>query len=270
MLISTTSPASALPGCSAVIVNYRTPDLVIECVRSIERYAIVPVGMIYVVDNGSDDGSVERIAAECPDVHLLRTENNGFGHGVNFGVRATNSELVLVLNPDTEFVDRSIEKVAALMAEDVTIGIAGLDLRNPDGTRQYSARTAYDMLDILIRRTPLKKMWPFSVRNERHLMTDRWTGRTFDADWVMGTGFVIRREAFDQVSGMDTDFFLYMEDVDLCLRMRKANRRVVAVVDSILIHHHQRASADAPLSKTGRMHMQSLLHFIRKNGMAPL
>ena len=256
----------ALPGASAVIVNYRTPELVAKCVRSLLAHGIVPMEAICVVDNGSNDGSVERIAAECPGVQLIKTENHGFGHGVNMGVRATTGELVLVLNPDTAFVDQSIEKVAKLL-KDPAIGIAGLDLRNPDGTRQWSARRFYSVLDVIIRRSPLKRFGTFRRRNDRHLMTDGWKGHAFDADWVIGTGFVVRRAAFNAVKGMDTRFFLYMEDVDLCLRVRRAGWRVVAAVGSVLIHDHQRASAGSPVSVTALTHLRSLAWFIRKHGM---
>lgn len=266
--MSPSSVANALPKCSAVIVNYRTPVLVASCIESIRRHNIVPDSAIVVVDNGSGDGSASRIAEAFPEIRLLREqENRGFGQGVNLGVAATGDDVVLVLNPDTLFVDRSVEKAAALLRADPTIGIVGLDLRNPDLTRQFSARRFYSLFDVVLRRTPLKAIGPFVRRNARHLMTDCWRGDAFDADWVMGTGFLIRRAAFDAVNGMDTKFFLYMEDVDLCLRVNKAGWRVVAAVDGVLVHDHQRASASGPLSRTGRMHLKSLARFIKKHGM---
>ena len=260
----------ALPACSVVIVNYQTPELVASCVESIRKHSIVPDSAVVVVDNGSADGSATRIANECPGIRLLREKDNlGFGHGVNVGVAATDDDIILVLNPDTRFVDRSVEKAAALMRADPTIGIVGLDLRNPDQTRQFSARRFYSLLDVVLRRTPLKQFRPFERRNARHLMMDSWNGEAFETDWVMGTGFLIRRAAFDAVNGMDTTFFLYMEDVDLCLRVRKAGWRVVAVVDGVLVHDHQRASASGILSPTGRAHLKSLAYFIRRHGMRP-
>lgn len=258
----------ALPATTALVVNFRTPELVARCVASMRRHAIVPDEAICIVDNGSGDGSADRIAMLCPDVRLVRSEkNDGFGSGVNLGVAATAGDLVLVLNPDTEFTDRSVERAAALMRSDPTIGIVGLDLRNPDGTRQWSARRDYTGLDVLVRRTPLKRVPPFARRNARHLMQDAWRGEAFDADWVMGTGFLIRRAAFEEVGGMDTGFFLYMEDVDLCARVRAAGWRVVAAVDAVLIHDHQRSSASGLISPAARNHLASLRRYVRKHGM---
>jgi len=264
------SARDATHACDAVIVNFRTPELVVSCVRSIRDHDIIPNDQIVVVENGSGDDSATRLRAELPDIPLVVTQDNqGFGAGVNLGVAHTQSEFILVLNPDTRFVDRSFAKAVALLRADPTIGIVGLDLRNVDTSRQYSARRFYSLVDIAIRRSRLKRLAPFARRDARHLMTRSWVGDSFAADWVMGTGFVIRRAAFDAVGGMDTDFFLYMEDVDLCQSVADAGWRVVAAVDAVLIHDHQRASASGPLSRSGRQHLRSLARYVRKHGMRP-
>ena len=256
--------------CDAVIVNYRSPDLVATCVRSIREHAVVPDDRVIVVENGSGDDSATRLRAALPDTRLIvAADNGGFGAGVDLGVMRSSAAFVLVLNPDTRFVDRSMAGALALLRDDPTIGIVGLDLRNVDGSRQFSARRFYSLLDIVIRRSPLKRMPFLARRDARHLMTRSWSGRAFEADWVMGTGFVVRRAAFDAVGGMDTNFFLYMEDVDLCRRIADAGWRVVAAVDAVLIHDHQRASASGPLSWSGRQHLRSLVRYIRKHGMRP-
>ncbi|TCQ02856.1 glycosyltransferase family 2 protein [Sphingomonas sp. PP-CC-3A-396] len=256
--------------CDAVIVNFRTPELVVSCIGSIREHDILPDARIVVVENGSGDDSAARLKAELPEIPLVITQDNeGFGAGVNLGVAHTHSEFVLILNPDTRFVDQSFVKAIELLRADPTIGIVGLDLRNVDTSRQYSARRFYSLIDVAIRRTPLKRLAPFARRDARHLMTRNWVGNSFAADWVMGTGFVVRRAAFDAVGGMDTDFFLYMEDVDLCQRVADAGWRVVAAVDAVLIHDHQRASASGPLSRSGRQHLRSLARYVRKHGMRP-
>jgi N-acetylglucosaminyl-diphospho-decaprenol L-rhamnosyltransferase len=260
------------PDCDAIIVNFRSPDLVESCVGSILDQGIVAADRIIVVENGSADDSADRLRASLPPrVKLLVSEQNGgFGAGVNLGMAAAEAAYVLVLNPDTRFVDGSFDKALALLRDDPTIGIVGLDLRNVDGSRQYSARRFYSLLDILIRRSSLKHARLFARRVKRHLMTESWHGAVFDTDWVMGTGFVIRRTAFNAVGGMDTGFFLYMEDVDLCRRVRDAGWRVVAAVDAVLVHDHQRASAAGPLSWSGRRHLTSLARYIRKHGISIL
>lgn len=250
---------------SVVIVNYRTPDLTIKCVRSLIRNAVAAPEDIIVVENASGDGSADAIAAaiECTLVHAAA--NGGYGAGINLGMRHARNELVLCLNPDTYFTDSDVLGVERIFAQQPSLGLLGLDLRYPDGERQYSARRDYSLLDVLLRRTPLGGWGAGRRLVDRHLMKDAWGGGIFSADWVMGTGFVVRRAAFEAAGGMDTDFFLYMEDVDLCVRLRNAGWRVAAVPGIRLVHDHQRASSGALLSVAARRHLRALRTFMRKH-----
>jgi len=249
-----------------VIVNYRTPDLTMKCVESIMRMGVAPLEDIIVVENASPDDSAARLTRELAGVRLICAERNGgFSAGINIGAAAANREFVLVLNPDTYFVDRSIDQAIAEFDARPDVGLVGLNLVYPDGSRQFSARRFYSMLDIVGRRSPLGRYWPLKGRVARHMMISAWESCTpFDADWVMGTGFVIRRELFEKIGRMDEAFFLYMEDVDLCARVWGAGYRVVCVPEARLVHDHQRSSAAGAFSSAGRMHLQSLAIFRKK------
>ena len=226
---------------------------------------------IIVVDNASPDDSASILALELDGVQLICSERNGgFSSGINIGVRAANLEYVLVLNPDTYFIDESIDQALEVLDTKPEVGLVGLNLIYPDGSRQYSARRFYSMLDIIARRLPLGRYWPLKKRLERHMMISDWvSGLPFDADWVMGTGFIIRRDLFEKIGGMDESYFLYMEDVDLCARVWGEGYRVVCVPEAKLVHDHQRSSAAGPFSAAGRLHLQSLVTF-RKKYSVPL
>lgn len=251
---------------NAVIVNYRTPDLTLKCVASILAHGVAAPEDVVVVENASPDDSHARLAAELPGVRLIRAASNGgFGAGVNLGAAACEREFVLVLNPDTYFEDTSLDTALALLDRRPEVGLAGLDLVYPGGERQYSARRFYSLLDVLGRRLPLGRYWPVKGRIDRHMMRAAWAdGAPFDAEWVMGTGFVVRRALFEALGGMDEAYFLYMEDVDLCARVWQAGARVVCVPGARLVHDHQRSSAAGPLSWAGRMHLKSLRRFMGK------
>lgn len=258
----------ATPEVAVVIVNYRSAKLVADCVASLRRQQFSFNYEVIVVDNASGDGSIDVIRQTVPNVIIVESPNNdGFGSGVNKGIAAASGRYILVLNPDTEFIDTSLERALQIFAEDDRLAIVGLDLHYPDGTRQFSGRRFYSLLDVVIRRTPLKILPPFSIRNRQHLMTSRWSERFFYTDWVLGTGFVARRDALDDVGGMDDDFFMYMEDVDLCWRLWDKNWRVAVAVNAVLIHHHQRDSAQSPFSRSARWHLASLRTFRRKHSM---
>ncbi|MFM0640725.1 glycosyltransferase family 2 protein [Paraburkholderia metrosideri] len=252
---------------SAIIVNYKTADLTMNCVRSLTEFGVVHAEDIVVIDNASPDDSFKRLREVLPSgVRLARAAvNRGFGAGVNFGMVGCKQDLVLVLNPDTYFVDYSIAKALEVFNENLDVGIVGLDLKYPNGIRQYSARRFYSLLDIVGRRSRLGRLRHFQKRTIQHLMLESWEfDQPFDADWVMGTGFIIRRHMFENLGGMDEKYFLYMEDVDLCARTWQSGSRVVCVPGAQLMHQHQRVSVAGPFSLAGKRHLQSLLHFRNK------
>lgn len=250
---------------SVVIVNFRTPELTIKCVRSLLEHRVAAPEDIIVVENASGDKSAERIRASVDCTLIEAKENHGYGDGLNIGVRHARHDLVLCLNPDTYFTDDHVLRVEQIFAAEPRLALLGLDLRYPSGERQYSARRDYSLLDVLLRRTGLGNTALGSRVIDRHLMKDAWDDGIFSADWVMGTGFVVRRAAFEAVGGMDTEFFLYMEDVDLCRRLRDGGWRVAASPDIQLIHDHQRASGKKLWSKAAQLHLNALRVFMRKH-----
>lgn len=250
-----------------IIVNYRTPELTLKCVDSILRQGIAAAADIIVVENASPDDSFSRLKDGLPSgVQLVpASHNGGFSSGINTGAALATHEFILVLNPDTYFEDACISKALDLFTADSSIGLLGLDLTYPNGERQFSARRFYSVLDIVGRRSPLGRFWPIRQRVEKHMMLRAWEeGSPFDADWVMGTGFVIRRALFEKIGRMDEAYFLYMEDVDLCARVWGAGSRVVCAPGVRLIHDHQRSSSAGPLSGAGKMHLRSLGIFLKK------
>jgi len=251
---------------SAVIVNYCTPDLTKTCVQSLRQWKIARDDQIIVVDNASPDGSLARLREELDGIKVLDAgRNGGASYGVNIGAKEALCEYLLVLNPDTYFIDDSINIALNVFEEKADVGLIGLDLIYPDGCRQFSARRFYSVMDILARRLPIGRYWPFNVKLDKHMMRSAWEGDTpFDADWVMGTGFIIRRDLFHRIGCMDDSYFLYMEDVDLCARVWLSGSRVVCVPNARLVHHHQRSSASGIFSWAARTHIKSLLTFSRK------
>lgn len=251
---------------SPVIVNYRTPDLTLKCVESIVQMGVARREDIIVVENASPDDSAVRLTRELIGSQLIcARQNGGFSAGINIGVAAARHEFVLVLNPDTYFIDKSIEQAIAEFDAKPDVGLVGLNLVYPDGRLQYSARRFYSVLDIVGRRLPLGRYWPLKKRVDRHMMLASWTsGAPFEADWVMGTGFIIRRVLFEEIGRMDEAFFLYMEDVDLCARVWGAGYKVLCVPAARLVHDHQRSSAAGAFSAAGRMHLSSLAMFRKK------
>jgi N-acetylglucosaminyl-diphospho-decaprenol L-rhamnosyltransferase len=252
-----------------VIVNYKTYDLTMQCVQSLLAHGIALPNHIVVVDNDSPDGSGQRLHGSVPaGVNVILSKiNGGFGAGVNLGVAALHTDLVLILNPDTYFLRNNMHVVREAFEQRPRLGVVGLKLINPDGSLQYSARRFYSLPDILARRTALGKLAPMRRLVRSHLLKRKWYGGPFEADWVMGTGFVVRRSAFEQVGRMDEGYFLYFEEVDLCARMWVNGWRVLALPEAELVHEHQRASNAGALSVSGKTHLRSMVRFFAKFGV---
>jgi hypothetical protein len=269
-----TNASSALlpePNASlgVVIVNYQTFDLTMQCVASLLERGIALPQHIVVVDNDSPDGSGVRLDSSLPAgvVRVLSRINGGFGAGVNLGAAALRTDLVLVLNPDTYFLRNDMDTVRRLFDQRPRLGVAGLKLINPDGSLQYSARRFYSLPDILARRTLLGRFAPMRRLARSHLLQRKWRDAPFEADWVMGTGFIVRRSAFEQIGRMDEGYFLYFEEVDLCARMWAHGWRVMAVPQVELVHEHQRSSKAGLLTFSGQTHVRSMFRFFSKFGV---
>lgn len=253
---------------NTVIVNYNSYKLTINCINSILNHKICSPEDIIVVDNLSPDDSVVELkrffeSTNLP-IKLYQSQvNNGYSSGVNAGAQLADKEFILVLNPDTYFNDNKLNLILDRFDCDNKLGIAGLDLCYPNGERQFAARRFYTIVDILVRRSgPLQKFWPFSKILGRHLMMTEWlVGKPFEADWVMGTGFIIRRSTFNSIGRMNEKYFLYMEDVDLCARVWDAGLKVVCFPNVSLVHDHQRSSAKGFLNNATKRHLKSLLLF---------
>ena len=252
---------------NAIIVNYRSPDLTLNCVNSILKHNITKAHNIIVVENGSGDNSEQQLRKTLPaDVQLVVTKNNGgFSAGINLGARQASQDYLLVLNPDTYFLDNPFLKVLDIFQNKPKVGLIGLDLIYPTLQRQYSARKFYCLLDIIARRSILGKIWPLNTWVKQHLMFKEWeSAAPFYADWVMGTGFIVRRSVFERIGRMDEAFFLYMEDVDLCARIWKAGYKVMCIPQANLVHDHQRSSNQSLFNKFRMMHLKSLMIFMNK------
>jgi N-acetylglucosaminyl-diphospho-decaprenol L-rhamnosyltransferase len=248
-----------------IIINYRTTELLVRCVNSILTHKVATIQNIIIVENKSPDNSFERLSTLFPSSKLIAAPSNrGYGAGVNLGARSAISDYIVILNPDTYFESNSLSGVVEFLDNHANVGIVGFDLVNADGSRQFSARRFYCLLDVIARRCP----FPIGALNscvDAHLMIEAWAGQEpFDAEWVMGAGLVIRRDLFNRIGGMDERYILYMEDVDLCARVWNEQYRVVCIPGAKLVHDHQRASAQNPLSRSARLHLASLFRFGQK------
>jgi len=201
---------------SIVIVSYNTLDLLRDCLLSI----LPQLGIrdeVIVVDNASGDGSADMVANQFENVTLLaNNENLGFGKANNRGIALANGDLIWLLNPDTRLMPASLDNAVGFMAANPSMGMAGTALIYSDGSPQSSVERSYP-----------------GHRYARQMLG----GLPGTIAWVMGASILARREVLAAVGGFDEQFFLYGEEVDLCLMVRKKGWPIGFIADSVVVHH---------------------------------
>lgn len=222
--------------CAVVIVNYRTPDLVSNCLRAVTAHRPAEV---VVVDNASGDGSPDLVRNRHPEVTVVeRQANDGFAAAVNSGFRATSAGTVVVLNPDTEPRPGALARLVAHLAANPRTGVAAPRLTYGDGTPQPSAYRRFPGLAMLfvdlclpvgfvVQRFP--RLDPYRV--SPHGLHDG-----APVAHVTGAALAIRRSAYDAAGPFDEGFFLYLEETEWQQRVRAAGYSVEVVPSAEVVH----------------------------------
>jgi GT2 family glycosyltransferase len=227
-------------GLGIVIVSYNTVNLLRNCLSSLRT---CPLSLqIVVVDNASPDGSAAMVQAEFPEVQLLaNNENRGFAAASNQGLRALGfpsgdaPAYALLLNPDTEVQEGALERLVDFMEGHPRTGATGPRLLNPDGTIQENAFTFPTLWMSFFDFFPLHGRLYHSRLNGRY---PEMHGETaFPIDHPLGACLILRRETLQEVGLLDEAFFIYVEEVDLCYRIKEAGWDVYHVPDARVIHY---------------------------------
>ncbi|WP_263971762.1 glycosyltransferase [Leptolyngbya ohadii] len=230
---------------AVVVLNYRTADLTIGCLKSlVPEIETLPETQVYVVDNCSADGSAEKIAAAIAAAEwqwatfLPLSQNRGYAAGNNAAIRQilsgeTLPDYILLLNPDTIVRPGALSALVEFMERHPEAGIAGSRLEDLDGTPQRSAfrfPSVFSELDDGLRLGVVSKL------------LESWTvappvpESECETDWVAGASMIVRRSVWEQVGLMDEDYFLYFEELDFCLAAKRSGWSCWYVPQSRVVH----------------------------------
>ncbi len=265
-------PVDVTSDLGVVILNWNTRDLLRDCLRSV--FSSRGIGCrVVVVDNASPDGSADMVAAEFPQAELIRNPlNNGYAAGNNLGLRALGFDkgrmdgprYALLLNPDTVVPPDAFARMVAHLDEHPEAGVAGPRLVLPDGRLDLACRRSFPTPEVaFFRLTGLSLLFPRSRLFGRYNLTYLDPGQETEVDSVVGAFMLVRREAIARVGLLDEHFFMYGEDLDWALEIRKAGWNARYFPDVSVLHVKRAASRRS--SKAQIAFHEAMLYFYRKH-----
>jgi N-acetylglucosaminyl-diphospho-decaprenol L-rhamnosyltransferase len=252
-------PEAQRTAIAVVVVNYESGPALLRCV---EGWKADGAAEMVIVDNGSRDGSVERVRARFPELEVVVPGGNlGYGSAANRGVAAAVSPMILVCNPDLEVRPGALAALAGALDQDPRCALVGPMIRTTGGERYPSARQFPSLVDagghaLFGIFAPGNR---FTRSYQQADLGDRHDGPV-KVDWLSGACFLARRSAFEQVGGFDEAYFMYAEDVDLCWRLADAGW-TVSWVPGAEVTHLQGVSTDHHPYRMILEHHRSLLRF---------
>jgi hypothetical protein len=247
---------------SVVYVNYNTRGLLKQSLKHL--YLMKPAidFEVIVVDNASEDGSVEMVRDFFPEVKVLAlSENIGYAAGANLGLAKAGGQYVAIFNADIFILSGSLEAAVNFLDNHPAAGLVGPKLMNADKSLQYSCYRFPKFYTPLLRRTFLGATAFGKKELARYLMQDYDHLESREVDWLLG-GALIGRVSVLRRFGLDERYFLYFEDTDLGQRLKARGVKIVYLPSAQMIHLHRRESADAVLwkslfNKMMRIHIRS-------------
>jgi hypothetical protein len=242
---------------SAIVVSHGHRRELAECLP-----ALAPqVDEIVVVAN---------VPGSLPDdTHGGRVVQNsgplGYAANLNRAIAETTGELVLVNNPDAVPEPGAVIVLAEFMNEHARCGIAGPRLVNPDGSWQPSRRRFPTVGGTLVRRTPLRQVFPPLERQRAHYELDERPEEPVEADWMLGGSLLLRRAMLDELGGYDAGFRMYGEEIDLCYRAARAGWERWYVPQAVVRHRWDALTDQTFWTRRTLWHWRSIMRFVRKH-----
>ncbi len=247
---------------AAIVVTYNSADDLPVCLTSL---ALAGLDEVVVVDNASVDDSA-CVAAEYGANVVCSPQNRGYASAVNRGAAAVRADTYLVLNPDTEVSAHLLPVLRERLRQEADVAVVGPLVRNPDQTVQLSCRR-FPSVTAGVLHGFLGLVWENNPFSRWYLMADWDHASPSDVDWVSGAAMLIRREAFEEVGGFDEGYFMYVEDVDFCWRLRQAGWRVAYEPRACVSHVGGTSSTKAPY-RLLIAHHRSMLRFEKRRRSA--
>jgi GT2 family glycosyltransferase len=243
---------------SILIVNWNTRDLLSQCLFSV--YAHPPAGSfeVIVVDNASADGSAAMVRRCFSQITLIENDQNpGFAAANNQAIALSRGRYLLLLNPDTIVYPGALSALITFMDQNPAAGAAGSMLLNPDGSLQPSCHPEPTLTRELWRLFHLDKLKPYALYPMETWPADQ----PREVDTIQGAALLIRRSVVDEVGLLDDRYFMFSEEVDWCVRIRRAGWPIYWVPQSRVIHFGGQSTGQVATAMFVQLYRGKLQYF---------
>jgi N-acetylglucosaminyl-diphospho-decaprenol L-rhamnosyltransferase len=257
--------SAGVPDCSVIIVNHHSEVLLRACLESLPA-AAHPVSFEVIVVDNSGTARASGALDALPAVRLLDAGGNvGFARACNLGIAVARGRHLLLLNPDTVAHPGAVATLSRHLDLFPEAGVVAARLLDPDGALQYSCRRFPGPLSILFGRYALlTRLFPRNTVSRDYLYLE-WDHATLRAvDWASGACLMARRDVLDRVGGLDDGYFLFVEDMDWCRRVRDAGLDVLYVPQAEVTHRIGASRGPVPPRVMWERH-RSMLRYVRKH-----
>ncbi|MFA6271794.1 MAG: glycosyltransferase family 2 protein [Patescibacteria group bacterium] len=247
---------------SIIIVNHNTKQLLKDCLDSIKVQNQNNETEVVVVDNASSDGSGDMVNKYFPEVKLIQNDFNvGFGAANNQGARIASGDFLLFVNSDATLQKNALIEIEKSMANTENAGAVGFKIINRDSSLQPSCGSFPTLLNLLTETLFLDRS--IQLKSNYHIRKSGVYQNEFSPDWVSGSCFIISKQLFNKVAGFDDKFFLYVEEVDLCYRIKKNGYRNIYFPIEMVVHNNRASSISKNTAIIFTHH--NLIHFFKKH-----
>ena len=259
---------------SIIVVNFKNPPLLRLCLKSILNTTDPDLDKEILVVDVSSTIETRNVISEFTDIKsVCFKENIGYTRGVNEGIKASQGQVLFVINPDIILLKNGIKKMVDYIKNNPKVGLIGPQLLNFDGTIQNSSFRFYSPLTIVYRRTFLGHL-PWAKKElDRFLMKKESRNKVSEVDWLMGSALMFSKKAIQKIGLMDENLFLYMSEVDWAKRFWENGYKVVYFSEAKMYHYHRRGSkgrfdAFDIFKKETRWHILDAIKYFIKNGFS--
>lgn len=251
---------------SVSIVSFNTKELLQLCIENLLSQKTKHSLEIVVLDNNSSDGSAEMVEKSFPKVKLIKSQQNtGFAKGQNEILKQVKGEYVLILNPDTNFPEDTIENMVLFMEKNPNCGIASCKILTGSNNLDSNGGDFPFNLSLF---SWLFNLEFFGIKTNFHKTEKEYYESAHEVDWVGGTFMFVKQEVFQKIGFFNEDYFMYFEDVDFCYKAKVAGFKIM-INPEVSITHQSGASSKNPRFNQWKGEFWGIIHFYNKKfGMA--